>query len=104
MLRRPLSVILATLAALLSATLIAPTAQAAQPSGLNSATNATVAAGGWSGWQNLGGKELTDTPATSSWGPGRLDLFAKGSGGTLQHMWSDNGGWYNWENLGGNLG
>ncbi|MEV7802255.1 hypothetical protein AB0O28_04840 [Microbispora sp. NPDC088329] len=66
MLRHPLSVTLATLSALLTATLIAPTAQAAQPAGLKSATDATVATSCWSGYENLGGEDLRDTPATAS--------------------------------------
>ena len=33
---------------------------------------------GWSRWSNLGGT-LTSGPAAASWGPGRLDVFARGA-------------------------
>ena len=44
-------------------------------------------------------------PAVVSWGPGRLDVFWRGSNNALWHMWYDNGlaRWVGPENLGGNV-
>ena len=50
---------------------------------------------------NLGGKIASD-PDISSWGYGRLDVFAKGPENELLHR-AYNGGWQAWENFGGNL-
>jgi hypothetical protein len=36
-----------------------------------------------------------------SWGRGRIDVFARGSGGQLLHIYRDNGPWSGWEDLGG---
>jgi hypothetical protein len=47
---------------------------------------------------NLGGSMSAD-PDISSWGPGRLDVFALGSDGkTLKHKWLSGGAWSGWEN------
>ena len=54
------------------------------------------------GWQPLGGS-LASSPAATSWGPNRLDVFAKGQDGALYHMWSDGATWHYWERLGGSL-
>ena len=35
-------------------------------------------AGGWGGWVALGGT-VTSAPAATSWGPGRLDVFVRGT-------------------------
>jgi len=52
---------------------------------------------------NLGGT-ITSDPDISSWGPGRLDVFARGVDNSLWHKWWYNlSGWSGWENLGGNL-
>jgi len=53
------------------------------------------------GWQFLGGS-LTSSPAAASWGPNRLDVFARGQDAALYHMWFD-GTWHPWERLGGSL-
>jgi hypothetical protein len=59
---------------------------------------------GWSPWlptiAPAGG--LRAAPAVASWGPGRLDLFALGRNGDLQHTWSNNLGRlvYGWEDVG----
>jgi hypothetical protein len=39
------------------------------------------------------GTGLAGDPAAVSWGPGRLDVFARGPNGELLHEYSDNGGW-----------
>jgi len=36
-----------------------------------------------------------------SWGPGRLDVFARGTDNAMWHRWKDNGPWAPWESLGG---
>src|SRR5882724_8138015 len=53
----------------------------------------------WHSWEDLGGI-ITEGPAVSSWSPGRLDCFVKGSDNALWHKWYNNG-WSDWESLGG---
>jgi hypothetical protein len=44
---------------------------------------------------------LDSGTAVSSWGAGRLDVFAKGVDNNLWHTWYIGGGdWHNWESLG----
>ena len=52
----------------------------------------------YSSWESLGGVGL-GTPATTTWGVGRLDLFVRGRDDNLWHKWYSNG-WSVWENLG----
>ena len=52
-------------------------------------------------WESLGGV-LTSGPTVSSWAPGRLDVFARGTDNSLCHKWYD-GNWSGWESLGGVL-
>ena len=52
-------------------------------------------------WESLGGA-LTSGPSVSSWAPGRLDVFARGTDNSLSHKWYDNN-WSGWESLGGTL-
>jgi hypothetical protein len=47
-----------------------------------------------------GGVDPATDMAAVSWGPNRIDLFAKGTDGTLKHKLY-NGRWSTWENLGG---
>ena len=56
-------------------------------------------------WRSIGGG-LTSAPAVSSWGPGRLDVFARGEDFALWHKFSpdlQNWEWSEWESLGGGL-
>ena len=54
---------------------------------------------GWFGWENLGGY-LTSSPTVSSWGPNRLDVFAKGGDSKLWHKyWNGTGQWGPWQRL-----
>jgi hypothetical protein len=54
---------------------------------------------GWFGWENLGGY-LTSSPTVSSWGPNRLDVFAKGGDNKLWHKyWNGTGQWGPWQRL-----
>lgn len=53
----------------------------------------------WLGWESLGGT-LTSGPGVSSWAPGRLDTFVRGTDSALWHKWFD-GGWSGWESQGG---
>ena len=52
----------------------------------------------WYGWQPLGGG-TTSGPASSSWGPNRIDTFARGSNGNLWHQ-AFAGQWLGWEDIG----
>ena len=52
-------------------------------------------------WEPLGGS-LVGEPASVSWAPGRLDVFARGTDDQLWHKYYDNG-WSGWEPLGGVL-
>jgi hypothetical protein len=51
---------------------------------------------------SLGGA-ATSAPAATSWGAGRLDVFARGADNTLVHKWYSGGAWSGWESLGGAL-
>lgn len=55
-----------------------------------------------SDWERLGGS-LTSSPAATSWGPNRLDVFARGRDLALYHEWWDGSSWHYWERLGGTL-
>jgi hypothetical protein len=55
----------------------------------------------YSGWEALGGASL-GAPASATWGPGRLDVFVRGTDSQLWHKWYQ-GGWSGWEPLGGIL-
>jgi hypothetical protein len=59
---------------------------------------------GWSEWESRGGV-LASSPAVCSWGPDRLDLFAKIEDQSLWHTaWRGNEqGWSEWESRGGVL-
>ena len=57
----------------------------------------------WGGWETTGGI-LTSGAHAASWGPGRLDVFARGSDAGLWHTWWINGVWQGrWESFGGIL-
>ena len=47
--------------------------------------------------------ELTSAPAAVSWGPNRIDTFARGKFGHMWHKWWDGATWSGWEDLGGDL-
>ena len=49
---------------------------------------------------NLGGI-LTNRPTIVSWGPNRLDIFARGTDGAVYHKWWNGNKWGGWESLGG---
>ena len=52
------------------------------------------------GWESLGGV-ITSTPNAVSWGPNRLDIFARGTDSALWHRWWNGSSWGGWESLGG---
>jgi hypothetical protein len=52
-------------------------------------------------WRALGGG-LTSAPVITSWGPGRLDVFARGADQAVWQMWSD-GQWRSWTSMGGQI-
>jgi hypothetical protein len=55
----------------------------------------------FSPWESRGGT-LVGEPASVSWAPGRIDVFARGTDNHLWHQAYENG-WTGWENLGGSL-
>ncbi|MEZ4453541.1 MAG: RICIN domain-containing protein [Nannocystaceae bacterium] len=52
-------------------------------------------------WRPLGGG-LTSAPSIASWGPGRLDVCARGRDEAVWQMWSD-GTWRSWTSMGGRI-
>jgi len=53
----------------------------------------------WRSWAGRGGS-LASAPASASWAPNRLDVFATDSSGSLIHKWADGPAWSpGWENL-----
>ena len=52
----------------------------------------------WHPWESLGG-ELHGTPAASSWGADRIDVWAPGTDGMTWHRWWDGTRWVEWERL-----
>jgi len=54
----------------------------------------------WSGWEDLGGVIMSGV-AAASWGPNRIDTFARGTDGHMHHKWWDGSAWRGWEDLGG---
>jgi hypothetical protein len=67
-----------------------------------SSDNTIRSGGGVPTWTSLGGS-ATSGPASSSWGPGRLDIFVRGTDNALWHRVSTGGLWGLWESLGGVL-
>ncbi len=75
--------------------------------------NVYTTGGGWRGWCMIpgaeGGAAYRDSPAITSWGPGRLDVFMHraldlNGGRALRHSWAVNGSWSGtWETLGTGL-
>ena len=60
---------------------------------------------GGGGFQHLGGP-ITSNITAVSWGPGRIDLFARGADGDVVHKHRDGGDtgtWSAWESIGGKL-
>ncbi|HEV7505817.1 MAG TPA: hypothetical protein VGS07_12985 [Thermoanaerobaculia bacterium] len=80
----------------------------------------------WSGWEDLGGppappvnalrrslvnttdptlysQQLASAPAVVSWGPNRIDCFARGVDQHLWHRWWDGVSWKGWQDLGGTI-
>ena len=47
---------------------------------------------GWQPWESLG-VHLDGDPEVSSWGPDRIDLFARSATGELLHGWWDGASW-----------
>src|SRR5947199_2875508 len=45
---------------------------------------------GWSRWESLGGI-VTAGSAATSWGYGRIDVFARGTDGAFWHRWFEGG-------------
>jgi hypothetical protein len=62
--------------------------------------NCTKPVVGWQGWEYLGGVILEE-PNCVSWGPNRIDCFARGGDDAMYHRWWDGTGWGGWEWLDG---
>jgi hypothetical protein len=58
--------------------------------------------GSWTRALNLGGA-LASQPTVVSWGPGRLDVVARGTDNALWHRALRDGSWSAWTSLGGKL-
>jgi hypothetical protein len=54
-------------------------------------------------WEELGTGLMQGSPAAVSWGPGRIDVFARGGGSDLAHKVFANGRWYPWVSLGNEI-
>jgi hypothetical protein len=58
----------------------------------------------WQGLGDPGQYRLTGNPAVNSWGPNRLDIFARDTNGHLWHTcWGGGPTWCTWEDHGGNV-
>lgn len=55
-----------------------------------------------SGWNNLGGDQVSSKPTAVSFGNGHMDLFETTSDGSIRHRWyvPDGKGWRYWDYLG----
>lgn len=58
--------------------------------------------GRWSGWTMIG-SGVSSKPAAVSWGPGRVDLVARGTDGSVLHWWGDGDTFAGPESLGGSI-
>ena len=57
-----------------------------------------AASGTWGSWREVTPGVLTSGPAATSWGPGRIDIFGRGTDTLLYHNWTDDGNnWNFWE-------
>lgn len=56
----------------------------------------------WSNWETFADGTITGDPDVATWGTGRLDVFARGSGNSLKYKYY-NSGWNGWQDLGGAL-
>lgn len=56
----------------------------------------------WHCCDNLGGNIIGD-PEITSWGSGRLDVFARGNNNELWHRYYASNAWSSWQSLGGAL-
>ena len=55
---------------------------------------------GLGGWEFLDGT-IMEAPDCVSWGPNRIDCFARGTDNAMWHRWWDGASWGGWESLGG---
>lgn len=61
-----------------------------------------VPGSGWAPWGTIGGN-LTSAPALESHSDGILDVFARGTDGSVQQQWWDGTKWSGWGSLGGGI-
>ncbi len=78
---------------------LAATALAA--AGTVASAGSAAAAATWSTWRHMGGP-LSGAPDATSWGPGHVDVFARGTDGHLHHRGypTSAGTWSGYDNLG----
>jgi hypothetical protein len=67
--------------------------------------NLSLKGSNWNdGWEDLGGSLRESwAPSAVSWGPNRIDVFARGTNDHLMHRWWDGTAWSGWQDLGGKL-
>lgn len=58
----------------------------------------------WHNWQMFSDRLITSTPTVTTWGRGRLDVFARDDNMQLIHRWLIGSSWSNWESLGAPAG
>lgn len=54
-------------------------------------------------WVDRGGDFLGTTPTLTTWGPNRIDIFARGQDNQLWHRYVKDGNWDDWQPRGGLL-
>jgi hypothetical protein len=55
----------------------------------------------WDAWHSLEGNAIAQ-PVATTWGTGRLDVFAEFADGQVWHRWFD-GDWQPWQSIGGKI-
>jgi hypothetical protein len=55
-------------------------------------------------WIRFGDSHVADAPGAASWGPNRLDLFARGNDNGVYHKWYAGQDWSAWEKFDGLIG
>ena len=73
---------------LLASLFVWPTVSLAATHQQTTVTKQNVVPSTWGGWESLGGVLPGDeAPTVISWGPNRIDVFARGTDYTLWHKW-----------------
>jgi hypothetical protein len=67
-----------------------------------SSTTTTIVAAGHAGWDSLGGS-FEGSPSVDDWTENGIDVFARGTDGSLWYNWYLEGDTYGWESIGQTL-